>query len=445
MNAPSESLRVDELRRRKALFDNTWMVTIVFSAATAIATWYLGISQADVQPVVWLLVFLTVVQFSLSSRCKRVTSPRATAWYALAAQFCGLGVMGCAWHLFGGLQQPIFPLFSMLPLFAGALLLSFWQRQAVLLFLLFILLSGVVLTPDTNSFITERYGMSIDTGGYLPGWVPRSRVAFSDVTTTPAYDIMLTATLALLAVALSTVSGAIVVLFERSMDRTSVIQDRLDKTAELNQQIIRGSPCAEALVHAGTGRVIHASDRFAQAFSVDTPLEGSFFLDALAFSFPAVIKRLMAVGGEEIQGALVDGHEKTLRVRAGCLGSGDSLMTRLIIEPGEDIIWKVALDALEEAFLIINAKDEVVFLNRAASELLPPGVRSGKTSLVLGILDTGVRWWDIAPLDSARRLIDCGDARFLASIRRKRVVESLGEFSFVHLHARASTYAVAAS
>ena len=54
------------------------------------------------------------------------------------------------------------------------------------------------------------------------------------------------------------------------------------------------------------------------------------------------------------------------------------------------------------------------------------------------LFETGGAWWDIAPLESARRLLDRGEHRYLASVRRERVAESIGELSIVHLRERES-------
>jgi hypothetical protein len=59
------------------------------------------------------------------------------------------------------------------------------------------------------------------------------------------------------------------------------------------------------------------------------------------------------------------------------------------------------------------------------------------------LFDTRARWWDIAPLDSARRTVTRGDQQFVASIRRERIADSVGVVTCVYLHERASLHALA--
>jgi PAS domain-containing protein len=125
------------------------------------------------------------------------------------------------------------------------------------------------------------------------------------------------------------------------------------------------------------------------------------------------------------------------------MGSGASQVTALSIESCDEMCWRGEVDALDEAVFAVNSRGRVVFLNRSARALFGEGVEGGAAA---GLFDTGgTRWWDIAPLQSARRMLDRGDHRYLASIRRERVAASIGELSFVQLHERQSVQALAAS
>ena len=428
--ATSGAENVEELRKRKDVFDNTWMLAIVLSASSIIVFWYLGLGQVDITPIIWTLAGLGLAQFILNSRTAKCTTVKELRSLGQTSEVVGIIVMAIAWHLFGGLQQPMFPLFIMLPLFTGALILNFWQQQATIILFLVVLLSGVLLSPDTNSFIEERYGLSALSTHVLPAWIPRSRVAFLDVSTSPTYNLMLTGSLAILAVALTATARAIVALSWRSIDSIEIDQSR-----QLNAVMVEQSPNSELMLTPSTGRILMASDRFVAHFGVTGAAAGQFLLDVVAFAYPVVIKRLIAVGGEEIQGATVHGREVVLRVRAGLI-AGASPMVRLCIEPCDEICWRGAVDALEQPVFAVNARGRVIFLNRSAIAVFGTELEGAEAGNLFDRSPGTSRWWDIAPLEVTRRILPRGDRTYLATIRRERIAESIGELSFVHLAER---------
>jgi len=429
---------LDELRKRKHMFDNTWMLAILLSASSVIVFWYLGLGLVQVGPIIWTLAALALVQFIINLGTPKCVSGGELRALARRSQIIGVLIMAGAWHLFGGLQQPMFPLFMMLPLYTGALILNVWQQQTTLILFIGVLATGVLLSPETNSFIAERYGISAFSAHLLPAWVPRSRVAFLDVSTSPTYNLMVTGSLAVLAVALTATSRAIVALSWRSVDSIETLRVEIEQARQHNTLMIEGSPSSELLIIPATGRIVLASRRFMESFAVDGPAAGQFFLDTVAFAYPIVIKRLIAVGGEEIQGATVRGREVVLRVRASLIDSGPSTVVRLCVETCDEICWRGAVDALEQPVFAVNSRGRVIFLNRSAIALFGNEVEGSDAS---GLFEKGLgssRWWDIAPLESTRRMLPRGDRSYIATIRRERIAESIGELSFIHLAERSA-------
>jgi hypothetical protein len=91
----------------------------------------------------------------------------------------------------------------------------------------------------------------------------------------------------------------------------------------------------------------------------------------------------------------------------------------------------------------VNSHGEVVFLNRRAKVVLGEKAEGSRAAGLFG--EGGTSWWNIAPLNVARRTVDRDGRRYIASIRRERIVESIGELSFIHLHEIEPLHAVAAS
>ncbi len=436
---------LEALRRRKDMFDHTWTLAIVMSAASAIVFWYFGLGQIEISPIIWTLASLALVQFLINTRTLRCTSARQLRSLAKLSQFVGIAAMAVAWHLFGGIQQPTFPLFILLPLFTGAVILDFWQQQMTMVMFLLVLGSGVLLSPDTNSFIAERYGLGVFSTNVLPAWIPRSHPVFLDVSTSPTYNLMLTGSLALLALALNAISRAIVAMSLRSVGLVDALRQELDEAHRLNTSMVENSPASEVLVAQGSGRILHASDRFARAFGLQGGAAGQFLLDTVAFAYPIVIKRLITTGGEEIQGATVQGRDVVLRLRAGIVDSGANGTVRLSLEACDDICWRGAADAVDQPIFAVNSRGRVIFLNRSALALFGPGADGSEAT---DLFDKGIganRWWDIAPLETTKRVLRKDQRSYLAAIRRRRIAESIGELAYIQLTEREVVRALATS
>ena len=429
MTLEEGSHAVEELRRHKTMFDNTWTLATLLAAVLAVAWWQLGLAQFAVGPVIWTLAALAALQFLVNSQARAATSVATLRHLALASQLLGTVLVAVSWHLFGGIQQPLFPLIIVLPLLTGALVLTFWQQQIAIAAVLVVLASGVLLSPDTNSFIQERYGISLITAHALPSFVPRSRAVFPDVSTSPAYDLLLTTMVGVVCLALSTTARALVTLCRRDAMQVAALAEEVERLRQATRELVTRTP-APLLVTSSTGRIVHASDRLIAAFDLEV-LSEPFLLDAIAFKHPQVVRRLMTVGGEDIQPATVQGRERLLRVRAEVLPRSSSPLTLLSIESGDDLCLRSELDALEAPVFAIGADGRLMYPNRAALALLGPEADGGLATTVFDA--QAARWWEIAPLASARRLLDYRQRSYCAAIQRVRVAESAGELSFVQL------------
>jgi PAS domain-containing protein len=348
--------------------------------------------------------------------------------------------MAVSWHFFGGLQQPLFPLFIVLPLLPAALVLDFWQRQWACGALFAVLASGVALSPDTNSFIEARYGLSVTAWRDLPAWLPRSAVAFPDVSTSPSYELVMVISIGVMGVALSNMARALVNLSRRSADEVLALEHKLEDLQHQNADLIVHSPSAVMLVATESGRILLASERLERGFDIPGAA-GRFLLDSLRFAYPAVIRRLLATGGEEVQSATVRGQEVVLRIRAELFGPPDARCASLSLEPCDEICWRGALDALSEPVFVINTQGRIAFLNRTAVQIL--GAQAQGASADALLCAGGHRWWDVAPLEAARRMLEWQGQRYLASIRRERVSAGIGELSVVRLTERAASLSAA--
>jgi PAS domain-containing protein len=432
---------VDGLRKHKAIFDNTWTLTVLLAATIAMSCWYFRLVQVRIAPIIWTLAALGLAHFALNSQSHRVASVAAVRRFALTSQLLGTLLIGIAWQPFGGVQQPLFPLLVVLPLITGTLVLGFWQQQIATLALLALLGCGALLAPQSNSFIEERYGISIVSPHALPSWIPRSRIVFPDVNTSPAYDLVLLATVAVIAVSVSTTARALVRLCRNDAARMASLQDEVARLNRTTTELVTRAPVPMLLV-SNTGRILLASARLSETFDLAETRE-RFLLDAIAFTYPTVIKQLLTRGGEEIHSAAVRGRNVALRLRAEVLQTGAARVTWLSIESCDDLGWRGALDALDEPVFAVDRRGRLAYLNRSAVAIFGPNAEGAPATEVFPADTT--RWWEIAPLESARRLVTRDDRRYIASIHRERIIDSLEELSFVHMHERTPSDAFAAS
>jgi PAS domain-containing protein len=429
MTPAPESPAGEELHRHKAMFDNTWTFTTLLAAVVALAWWQLGVAQFAVGPVIWTLAALAAAQSLLNSQARGATSAATLRHLTLGSQLLGTAFVAVSWHLFGGIQQPLYPLIIVLPLLTGTLLLTFWQQQIAIAAIVAVLVSGVLLSPDTNSFIEQRYGIGLASARALPAFLARSRVVFPDVSTSPGYDLLLTTMVAVVCIALSTTARALVTLCQRDTVHVAALDEELERLRQATRELITRTP-APVLVASSTGRIVHASDRLIAAFGLEPAFE-PFLLDVIAFRHPQVVRRLMTDGGEDIQPATVNGRERLLRVRAEVLPRASSPLTLLSIESGDDLCLRSERDSLDEPLFAIGADGRLMYLNRAALALFGP---EADGAMATAIFDTrATRWWEIAPLPSARHLLDYRERRYSAIIRRVQVAESADDLCFVQL------------
>jgi PAS domain-containing protein len=423
---------IDDLRRHKVMFDNTWTLATLLATVLVVSSRYFGIAQLNIGPVIWVLAGLAIAQAALNSQTRRARSLAAVRGFALSSQLLGTLFMAAGWHLFGGAQQPLFPLLIVLPLLTGTLVLGAWQQQIATSAVLLVLASGLLLSADTNSFIQQRYGISIVSAHALPSWVPRSRVVFPDMSTSPAYDLLLTVMVGVVCVAVSTTARGLVALCRRDAACVASLQDEVGRLQQAATQFVLRAP-AELLVVSSTGRIMHASDRALKSFDLDDA-PGQFLLDAIAFKHPDVIKRVMIGGGEEIQPASVRGLDRILRVRGEVMELGPSTVTLLSIERCDDLCWRAEVDAVEAPIFAIGSNGRLMYLNRSALALFGPEAEGAIATAFFQSAPSA--WWDIAPLTSARRILNYGGRNYLASIQRARIATSLAEVAFVHLSER---------
>jgi PAS domain-containing protein len=426
---PADEHNGESAQKLRAVFDSVWTLTTLLTTALLVVCWYFGLAQVSIVPAIVLLSALTASQLALTMSTRHYQGMLLRR-VVLSSQLLGTTVLGIVWHLAGGLQQPVLALLIVVPLLPAFALLNLWQRTCAGVALVMVLISGLLLaSTPTNSFLQERYGLQL-TFHSLPTWLPHSHSAFTDVSTSAPYDLMLVVSAVVLTVALAATAGIVATLSEQLNSRTLSLASEVERLRQLNTQLMVHAPSADLLVASATGRIVTASLRFAQEFNW-TATPGSFLLDFVSFRFPEIIRRLMIEGGEDIQIAAIKGQEYLLRVRAVVAGQPGDQLSRMCFERCDELAWRGEVNALDEPIFAINGKGQVLFPNRAAVELFGNTMEGRLAeSLFEGSAD---HWWDISPLVTARRVVRRGTERYVASIRRERLASSVTEMTIVRL------------
>src|SRR5262249_45258020 len=160
-----------------------------------------------------------------------------------------------------------------------------------------------------------------------------------DVSTSPSYDLVVTITVGIIGLAASTAARALVAVWRQTQEQLESLQTDLKRLQLQAAEFVTRAPSHEVVVASATGRIVNASTRFRRTFALPEAA-GAFLLDCVGFAYPAVVRRLIGAGGEDVQSATVQGRDTVLRVRAETVGEGASQVTIMNIEPCEELCWR---------------------------------------------------------------------------------------------------------
>lgn len=380
---------------RVHLLDDLWLLTIFAILFAAGLPWLL--SSFDIQIGAALLGLLGLAGIHIGFTVLTAPAPGADSWRrgALAAlHAAGVIVVALIWHYAGGVQNPAFLAVFVLPVI-GAIFLSRWQPYAIATLAL-VVVSAVAVSESPE---LRWYASALGPGAWLTHLFGGQSAADEPLPAfyaPPAYYLVLLQGFGVAMLACAFAADHLGTIFDRLHAHLTIARGEAERGQELWASLVEELPLPAALVDVRTLHVIAASAELG-TLSDGTPAVGRRLAEAIHLSYPEILEELVnGVDGMVPDVALRRGGElRLVRVRVQHLAyKGRRLALILMQEVTEDFALRAALDAAEQAILVLDAQDRVLAFNRPALALFS-GTRIGADAAqLLAQPDTAARWWD---------------------------------------------------
>ncbi len=384
---------------RVHLLDDAWLLTI-FAVLLAIALpWFvsgLHIEFAATAAGLLALAAVHVILAAMSGVRPRTQTRETLGLSSLHA----LGVITVAyiWHHAGGLQNPLFLAVFALPVI-GAIFLSRWQPylMAALATLL------VVLVASGEAPELRWYAPWLDAAG---GWLDTLRGRAGGGTDLPfptfyapsQYFVVLLEVFAIVLFACAVAAEYLANIFDRLDAQMWAARAEAARGQELWSALVEQLPVPAVLLDAGTHEVVGASAAAVKRFLAGAePIAGRDFFQAIQFSYPEPIERLIdgADGVEPLCMVRLGGRLLATEIRVQHLAQHGRRFALVVInDTTEDFCVRAALDVAEYATVVVESHGRVVALNKPARALFGGAAPGAEVSSLVQQGNPATRWWD---------------------------------------------------
>lgn len=362
------------LRERKRGLDAAWLFTLVTAFLAAAVPWYLRSLEIALTPLAAILFGAAVALFAVALATDRLRRRGAVLGATLAAQLVGLGVLGAAWHLAGGMANPVFLLVFAQPVAAGGLLLPRWQAYGTALAAVAVVTAVAWMGSPDLRWYAQRAGLPVEAlAGLLPE-LPGRGEAHPGLRLAPGFLFAGVVAFAVLAPALAVVTGALAAAAGR-FDRQAA------EGSPLLGRAIRAAAAPAALVDVASRRVVEASKGFLVRLLLDPEdLTEENLFELVDFADRGAVEALLAGAGGELPFTVyrVGPETRVARLRLDLIAVGGERYAWMSLEDLTEIhALAAAFDAVDEPWIVIGPDLLPRYSNRAAERLL-------------GTLDVGV-------------------------------------------------------
>src|SRR5579883_914224 len=382
---------------RVHLLDDLWLLAIFAILLAAGLPWL--VSSFDIQFGAALLCLLALAEIHVGFTVLTAPAPgihrgRKRALAILHA--AGVVVVGLTWHFTGGIHNPAFLLVFVLPV-TGAIFLSRWQPYAIaILALLTVSVVALSESPELRwyasglapqaSWLSRLFDGATGAGEPFPGFYAP-----------PGYFLVLLEVFAVLMVACAFAADYLGTVFDRLHADLAAARAEAERGQQLWAGLIEELPLPAALVDARTLQVVSESAELATVSADGTPATGRKLTEAIPFSFPEIVEELVNGTGGTAQHVVVRrGSELALaRIRAQHIPYKGRRMALILIESmTEAFAVRAALDAAEQAIVVVDSQDRVLAFNRPALALFSATRLGADAAALLAQPDSPPRWWD---------------------------------------------------
>jgi PAS domain-containing protein len=382
---------------RLHLLDDLWLLAIFAIFFAAGLPWLVSSLDIHVGAALLGLLALAAIHIGftvLTAPAPGITRGRKRALAMLHA--IGVVVVALIWHYTGGIHNPAFLLIFALPV-VGAIFLSRWQPYAIAV-LAILAVTAVALSesPELRWYasglapraasLTRLFGGAAEASEPFPGFYAP-----------PAYFLVLLQVFAVLMAACAFAAEYLGTVFDRMHADLTAARVEAERGQQLWASLIEELPLPAALLDARTFHVVSASAELARVAADGAPAVGRKLSEAVRFSFPEIVEELVSgTGGTAQHVVLHRGSELSLaRIRVQHIPyKGRRLALVLIEELTEAFAVRAAVDAAEQAILVLDSQDRVLVFNRPAHALFSAARAGADAAALLAQPDSPPRWWE---------------------------------------------------
>lgn len=381
------------------LLDDTWLLTI-FAIVLAVALpWFVSAFDIDFGAASWGVLGLGAIYVALTTAAG--LSRADTAWRTRALALLhatGVIVMGFIWQQGGGLQNPAFLVVFALPVI-GASFISRWQPYLTAALAILVVTAVALSQAPELRWYASGFGTA---GAWLATFFGQEGAAvsapFPGFYAPFGYPLVLLEVFAVLLFACAVAAEYLGTVFEAIRANVAIARAEAERGQELWTTLIEHLPVPAFLVEVDTLQVICASEHVAPAFCAPHAAQaGSNFLETIRFSYPDVVRELIAGEGGVVRPSMirVAGQLRAGEVRVQHIAHKGRRFALVIIDDmTEAFCIKAALDSADHAALVVDSKARVIAFNKPARGLFAGSEFGAEASRLLSHPGSGTRWWE---------------------------------------------------
>jgi PAS domain-containing protein len=382
---------------RAHLLDDLSLLAILSILFAAGLPWLIG--SLDIQAAAALLGLLALAGIHLAFTS--LTGPAAglKRWRKRAlALLHALGVIVIAliWHDAGGVHNPAFLLVFVLPVI-GAIFLSRWQPYAIaLLSVLAVSTVALMESPELRWYVS---GLAPQAAGLarLFGGAAAASGPFPGFYAPPGYFLVMLEGFAVLMLACAFAAEYFGSVFDRLHADLTAARTEAERGQQLWASLIEELPLAAVLVDTRTHQVVAESTELARLTGGGASAAGRKLAGVVELYYPEIVEELISgTGGEAAHVVLRRGGEiRLVRIRVRHIPyKGRRLALILLEEMTDAFAARAALDAAEQAIVVLDAQDRVLTFNRPARALFSAARVGADAPTLLAQPDAPPRWWE---------------------------------------------------
>jgi hypothetical protein len=384
---------------RVHLLDDAWLLTISAVLLAIALPWFVSGLRIEFAATMAGLLALAAVHVLLAAMSGvRPGSQTRETLELSSLHALGVITMAYIWHHVGGVQNPLFLAVFALPVI-GSIFVSRWQPylMAALATLL------VMLVASSEAPELRWYAPWLGAAG---GWLETllggagggADLPFPTFYAPSQYFVVLLEVFAIMLFACAVAAEYLANIFDRLDAQKWAARAEAARSQELWSGLVEQFPVPAVLLDAGTHEVVGASAAAVKRFLAGAePIAGCDFFQAIQFSYPEPIERLIdgPDGVEQLCMLRLGGRLLATEVRVQHLAQHGRRFALVVInDTTEEFCVKSALDVAEYATVVVESHGRVVALNKPARALFGGAAPGAELSSLVQQGNPATRWWD---------------------------------------------------